>query len=289
MEKLIFTNSRGESIELKNSAPFLIQNIEGLGSPAVTPITSKAVGQDGETYHESLLEPRDIRIEAVILAKNNMELFDLRRRLNRVFNPKLGEGTLTYINDFGEWNIKAASMQAPVEGEKFSSSQRFLVNLRAHNPYWRSVREYKTEIAMWVGNLEFPVDIPEEGMEFGYRVSNLITNIYNAGDVSCGMRIEFKALASVVNPSLVDINTGKYIKVNQTLEKNDKLIITTDFANKRVELVRNNVTYNVFNYIDLSSEFLQLEVGDNRLRYDAEEGIDNLEVSIYHRPLYSGV
>lgn len=289
MEKLIFTNSRGESIELRNSAPFLIQNIEGLGSPAVTPITSKAVGQDGETYHESLLEPRDIRIEAVILAKNNIELFDLRRRLNRVFNPKMGEGTLTYINDFGEWNIKAASMQAPVEGEKFSSSQRFMLNLRAYNPYWRNIREYKTEIAMWVGDLAFPIDIPETGMEFGHRVSNLIVNIYNEGDVSCGMRIEFKALASVVNPSLIDINTSRYIKVNQTLEKNDRLIITTHYMNKKVELIRNNVTYNVFNYIDLSSDFLQLEVGDNRLRYDAEEGIDNLEVSIYHRPLYSGV
>jgi len=289
LEKLIFTNSRGESIELKNSAPFLIQTIEGLGCPQSRIVTSKAAGQDGETYHETLMEGRDIRIEIVILANSNEKLFELRRQLNRVFNPKMGEGTLTYENDYGKWNIKAASVQAPVEGEKFSTTQRMMLNLRCSNPYWRNISEIKTEIALWVGDFEFPLEILEEGIEIGHRESNLIVNVYNKGDVSCGMRIEFKALATVVNPSLFNVYTREFIKVKRTLESGDKLIITTDFANKKVELVRNGVASNVFHYIDLSSTFLQLSPGDNLLRYDAEVGIENLEVSIYHTPLYSGV
>lgn len=289
MEKLIFINSRGESIELRNSAPFLIQTIEGLGCPQSRIVTSKAAGQDGETYHETLMEGRDIRIEIVILANSNEKLFELRRQLNRVFNPKMGEGTLTYENGYGKWNIKAASVQAPVEGEKFSTTQRMMLNLRCSNPYWRNISEIKTKIALWVGDFEFPLEILEEGIEIGHRESNLIVNVYNKGDVSCGMRIEFKALATVVNPSLFNVYTREFIKVKRTLESGDKLIITTDFANKKVELVRNGVASNVFHYIDLSSTFLQLSPGDNLLRYDAEEGIENLEVSIYHTPLYSGV
>jgi len=289
MEKLTFTNSRGESIELTNSAPFLLEKVEGLGSPPTKLITSRAVGQDGETYHETKMEPRDVRAEIVILANDNNSLFKLRRSLNRIFNPKLGEGILEYENDYGKWDIKATSVQAPVEGEKFSSSQKMMINLRAPNPYWRNIKEDKTEIALWVGDFEFPLEIPIEGMEMGHRVSNLIVNIYNEGDVSSGMRIEFKALATVINPSLINIYTGKYIKINQTLIKNDRLIINTEFGNKKVELIRDNITYNVFNYIDLSSDFLQLYQGDNKLRYDAEDGIDNLECSIYSRPLYIGV
>lgn len=289
MEKLIFTNSLGESIELKNSAPFLLQKIEGLGSPQGRLITTKAAGQDGESYHDTLLEGRDMRIEVAILARTDNQLFELRRKINRIFNPKLKEGILTYINDFGKWNIKATSILAPVEGEKFCSSQKIMLNLRCSNPYWRNIYETKTEIALWVGDFEFPLEIIESGIEIGHRESSLIVNIFNEGDVNCGMRIEFKAIASVVNPSLFNVNTREFIKVKRTLEGGDKLIITTDFANKKVEMIRKGVITNVFNYIDLSSTFLQLAPGDNLFRYDAEEGIENLEVSIYHTPLYTGV
>ncbi|MFB8985000.1 phage tail family protein, partial [Clostridioides difficile] len=104
------------------------------------------------------------------------------------------------------------------------------------------------------------------------------------------MKIQFKALATVDNPSLFNVNTREYIKINRTLEAGDLLEITTEFANKRIELVKSNYErINVFNWIDLDSEFLQLEVGDNLFRYDADVGIDNLEMSIYYNPLYLGV
>lgn len=55
-------------------------------------------------------------------------------------------------------------------------------------------------------------------------------------------------------------------------------------------MLRNGgVKTNVFNYIDLDSTFLQLAPGDNLLRYDAESGIENLDVAIYYRPQYVGV
>src|SRR5665648_504005 len=59
-------------------------------------------------------------------------------------------------------------------------------------------------------------------------------------------------------------------------------------------LVRGNIVWKKddpeagYNYIDLGSTFLQLDVGDNLMRYDADTGIDNLEVSIYFTPQYLG-
>jgi hypothetical protein len=34
-------------------------------------------------------------------------------------------------------------------------------------------------------------------------------------------------------------------------------------------------------YKDIDSKWLQLEVGDNHFRYNADEGIDNLEVFVF--------
>ncbi|WP_219670879.1 phage distal tail protein, partial [Clostridioides difficile] len=114
----------------------------------------------------------------------------------------------------------------------------------------------KEEVALWVGDFEFTLEISNEGIEMGHRVSNLICNVVNNGDVECGMKIQFKALATVDNPSLFNVNTREYIKINRTLEAGDLLEITTEFANKRIELVKSNYErINVFNWIDLDSEF----------------------------------
>ena len=67
------------------------------------------------------------------------------------------------------------------------------------------------------------------------------------------------------------------------------LTVTTHFANKRVELTKQGITENAFGWLDLDSAFLQLYPGDNLLRYDADDGLDSLEVDIYYTPQYVGV
>ena len=70
---------------------------------------------------------------------------------------------------------------------------------------------------------------------------------------------------------------GEVIKVN------------TNIGSKKITKVLSGVETNILNYIDLNSVFLQLDVGDNLFRYDAEENLNNLEVSIYYNPYYLGV
>ena len=293
MEKITFINSKGHSVELGNNGPFILTKIEGTGAVDVNIQNSKSPYQDGVSYHGNTLEPRSLSIEIMIIAENIEEMMNYRRKLSNIFNPKLDEGTLIYeIGDIKR-EIKAISELAPVfpdAGDFKDTMQPGLIQLYCPNPFWEDLEEGKEEIALWISDWEFPVDIPVEGMEFGHRATTLIKNIINNGDVPCGMRIEFKALATVVNPSIFDFNTREFIKVKRNLLAGEKLIINTSFGNKRVELVKSNGTIeNVFHYIDLKSTFIQLDVGDNLIQYDAEEGIDNLEVSIYHKPLYIGV
>ncbi|QXE20003.1 phage tail family protein [Clostridium sp. 001] len=287
MQNLIFTNERGQSIKLKNSGPFLLQKFDP-DPPKTTMLTTKAPGQDGKTVQGVLLDERVLSIQVAVLGDNSQDMFVRKKQLNSAFNPKL-EGTLFYSNGSGEYIIKCR-VNSVTPKDRHEPVQQFLIQLDCFNPFWMDVQESKEEIALWVGDFHFPLIIPPDGITMGHRISNLIVNVCNKGDVECGMRIEFTALATVVNPSLFNVYTRKFIKVRRTLQAGDKLNINTSFANKRVEIVKSNGTVtNVFNWIDLQTTFLQLAVGDNLLRYDAEKGLDNLEMAVYYRPLYVGV
>lgn len=290
MQKIIFKNQRGQSITLGNTRPFILTKIENTGSPKTTILSSKAPGQDGKSYHGSLLEERILPLTGGIVGADIEDMYKKRQKLCSIFNPKV-QGKLIYINNAGEHSIDVVVEDSPSFKNQVANIQEFLIQLYCPNPYWMDIHEAKEEIALWVGDFHFPLIIPQEtGIIMGHRISNLIVNAKNRGDVECGMRIEFKALATVINPSLFNVYTQKYIKVKRTLQAGDKLIINTSFGNKRVEMVKSNGTkVNVFNYIDLASEFLQLAVGDNLLRYDAEKGLDNLEMALYYKPLYIGV
>ncbi|AWZ48460.1 phage tail family protein [Clostridiaceae bacterium 14S0207] len=289
MQKIIFKNQRGQSITLGNTRPFILTKIENTGSPKTTILSSKAPGQDGKSYHGSLLEERILPLTGGIVGTDIEDMYRKRQKLCSIFNPKV-QGKLIYINNAGEHSIDVVVEDSPSFKNQVANIQEFLIQLYCPNPYWMDLKESKEEIALWVGDFHFPLIISPDGIIMGHRISNLIVNAYNKGDVECGMRIEFKALATVVNPSLYNVYTQKYIKVKRTLQAGDKLIINTSFGNKRVEMVKSNGTkVNVFNYIDLASEFLQLAVGDNLLRYDAEKGLDNLEMALYYKPLYIGV
>lgn len=287
MQKVIFENQRGQSIQLGNASPFILTKIDGTGAPKTTILTSKAPGQDGKSYHGTLLEERILPMEGAVSGVTIEDLYSKIRILCSILSPKIS-GILTYTNDNKSYKIPYILEDLSFK-DRIENIQEFLVQLYCPNPYWLDIQECKEEIAAWIGDFEFNFEISSDGILMGHRENSVIVNILNNGDTECGMRIELTALATVVNPSLVNVNTQEYIKVKRTLTAGDRLVISTSFGDKRVELIRNGVASNVFNYIDLNSTFLQLDVGDNLFRYDAEDGANNLDVAIYYRPQYVGV
>lgn len=287
MQQLIYTNSRGQSIEFKNAGPFILTKFDG-GTTSATILTSKSPGQDGKSYHGSLLEESIKPLEGAIVGDDENDLYRKRRILCNILNPKL-KGSLTYINDNNSYKIDCVVDAIPVFKNKVGSLQEFIVQFFCLKPFWTDMYESKEQVALWVGDFSFDWEIPSTGVELAHRESSRIINLVNLGDVECGLKIELTAIASVVNPSILNVNTREFIKVKRTLSAGNKLIVNTEFGNKSVEMVQENIVTNVFNYIDLQSTFIQLEPGDNLLGYDAESGIDNLEVSISYLPKYVGV
>jgi Phage tail protein len=284
MQRIIFTNARGQSVELKSSAPFLLQSIDGLGDVDADTQTQKSPFQDGSTYIDSVLQERSISLEIVILADKST-LLEKRQYLASVFNPKLGKGVLRYENGETIREIEAVPDGVPTfpsgQDNRGPTFQKAIVNLLCPNPYWKSMEI--TEEPTFEPLFQFPFEgVFEMGMQRDQRI------IVNDGDAPAPLIIEFYGPA--VNPKITNKTTGEFIKVNQTLQEGEVMRIDTTPGNKSVYFVQPDGTErNVFNWIDLDSTFFQLVVGENEIEYSADSDIQGAIVNISYRKLYNAV
>lgn len=281
-----FENIKNNTVEFSLTPPYILRRLTA--ETNVNLYDSKGLGQDGSTYLGNTLDNKEIVIEGSLhtldRSEHNLEL--LREKIITIFNPKLGQGNLYFRGR----KIKCIIKQLPVFND---DNLEFMIPLVCHEPYWTSEDMKIKEVAQWSGNFHFPLVIPQdEGIMMGYREPSLIVHIENEGQVSTGMIIEFTANGIVKNPSLFNINTRNSIKINKTMERGEKIIVNTNFGSKSVKSILGNVTKDCLNYIDIlggGDTFLQLDVGDNLFRYDAEENLDNLEVKIKYYNRYLGV
>lgn len=293
-ERLIYTNENGESLELGVSGTYyhcnISKDVTGLSDVKNTIYSSNSMGQHGDTYIGQRIEPREIEATGCIKTRDKAQAYSLRRKALKILNPEL-QGTLTYI--FGDFRrVIDCRIDASPEFYRKNVFVQFDITFNCLNPFWREEAETKEDIASWVAAWEFPCEIDaedEESMIFGYREESVIVDCYNEGDVSTGMRIKFTALGTVTNPVLLNVDTQEFIQINTTMQTGDVIVITTEYGNKKATLTRNGVTSDYFRYIDVDSTFMQLEIGDNIFRYDAEGGVNSLEVSIFYNAKYLGV
>jgi len=282
--ELTYINTSGEQLVLRQRKPFFLSKIDGMGWAQQTINTFKAPGQDGAFYISSALDMRNITIEGTILAKTIDEAYTYRRQFLRVFTPKQ-RGIVVYRNRRITCVVEEAGFIVSV-GER---SPNFFISLLCPSPFFETLEEVRDELALWIPLFYFELEIPPVGIEFGLRQPSQIITVDNIGDVSCGCMITFKALGSVTNPELLNLDSGEYVKINTTMDAGDELRVYTHFAGKRVIKITGGVETNVFSLLDIGSTFLQLAAGRNTLRYDAETNVDLLEVSLYHRPQFTGI
>lgn len=295
-EKLTYTNARGESIVFSRASKYHtnFKDVEGLSDVLSTVYTASSVGQDGETLVDTRIESRVIQISGHLRATDKLEKQELRRRLNRALNPHQA-ATLTYELGKGKRVIKCIPRSAPTYVPRRGSVfEEFVVQLICLNPFWQEATQTRTDVAAWVGLMEFPVEsggleIIEGEWQIGERTKSVVANIVNLGDVDAGMKISFTASGTVVNPMLVDMESGEFIRINTTMEAGDEIVVKTGYGEKEVLLIREGAEENIFRLLDIDSTYLQIKPGDNLYKYDADEGVDALGVVIWHSNLYTGV
>ena len=271
-------------LDMVSTPDYILKSVDW-GSVKGTHHSYKYVNQVGESIANTSLGTRDIVIEGWIVAQSEIHMTTLKRKLNAFVNPQ-EEINLSYsdymINFVPNETVKY-SIGSEENNEFFC---KFQIDGTAPNPLFLDKSESNSTFVTTEPAFHFPLilseSLPEGGVVFGKRTESLIANLTNKGSVSVGMKIVFKANGTLVNPSLININTQEEFIINKTLVSGEEVVINTNIGEKSIRGKIGNADYtNYFMYKNIDSPWLQLDVGDNLFRYNAEEGIDNLDVFVY--------
>ena len=272
------------------STPDFILNSVDWGVVESTHHSFKYVNQIGVYVTGTSLETRSVTIQGWIIAENESLMTIRKTTLNRFFNPQQAVD-LFYKNYVLRFLPNTSIRYSVTVAENNEVVCKFKVEGYCPDPLFAEQTESKITAASTQAMFHFPLVISREpnppgGIVFGLREPSFIVTVTNKGAADVGMKIVFKASGTLTNPSLINVNTQKFFKVNKTMVAGEEIIIDTIIGEKKIEGHLNGITSNYFKYRDLDSTWLQLRVGDNLFRYDADQNVGNLEVYIYYNNKY---
>ena len=289
MQKLTLTNSSGAMMSLGCAKPYLLQNLVGISDAPVELLSTRGYQQDGQTPAGQYLQARLVTFAVAVMGASLAEVFGYRRELIRFLNPK-ELFSCAYQNDYTsvrfDCRVEGAPEFQPTQGNGGLLYQLCAISLVADDPYLLDPEETTVRMAIAEPLFRFPlVFSPDILFSLLLNPDLIITNL---GDVPAPVRI--RIYGNTENPTITNITTGEFIKVNQTILSGEILEITTGYGQKRVEIIAEDGSRtNAFNYIDLESTFWQLAVGPNRIEYTADNGVASAPIYLYYSCRYVGV
>lgn len=279
-----------------------ITEISGLESSDLDLVLTETALSDGSYVESRKVKKRPISIKACY--RNNKDNAFKRASVIRFFNPK-SPGML-YVALMGV----VRRIPYEIEGWKFvrqkNLDQRIHITLDliCPDPYFSILSDYGRNMAGKTAMFAFPwMSLPKKadnlksypekarglllgGSVMGYRTLREYVNLFNDGDCETGIKVVFTAKKGPVkNPKIEHGSTGEYMRVITDMAKGDQLVIDTS---KRHQVIEQNGR-NVYQKVDRFSTPFQLNVGDNLLKYAADEGQANLDVNLYFTARYVGV
>lgn len=286
MRKLIYTNERGGSIEFSSDQQLYITSIDGLSQNQISLSESNVANQIGSSVTGNKIEAKDISISGIF--KYDPEK---RKRILAVILPGV-KATLRYMDDIEDLDvyIEGYPSETPtIDWDRLWDNFDF--TFHAPFPYWKQSGGSYLDFVSYEALFKFPYTFSStEQWKISEKIVNQLNTIVNEGSVSIGFIVHFKAKDTVVGPELLKVTTQEVIKLSSlTMEVGDELIVSTMTNDCYCRLVREGEEQNVFYNMDFESTFFQLDIGENYIRFDADSGVENLEVSIDYAITYAGV
>ncbi|MFV0550369.1 MAG: phage distal tail protein [Anaerorhabdus sp.] len=270
-----------------------VVTVEGFEAPDYVIHTSSIATSDGSIVTGKKVDERVIQIVFAIDDINNTEIY--RKQLQKFFNPKYT------IKLKMNWCYNQAQIECEVEEFNWTTIESMWnylegnITLKCPFPYWSDLDNFGKNIAAITPMFTFPLTFINfiEGKDkilkqqiMGYNSLSKEVLLNNKGDVPTGVEVHFIAKrGDVKNPKITLLSTGEFIEVIQDMKQGDVIVINTNVGHKGI--TKNGV--NIFKEKNKLSSFFQLEIGDNKISYDAVENYTNLDVRVYYTPKYLGV
>lgn len=279
------SNSEEIHMDMVTAPGYILKSVDW-GTIKGTHNTYKYLNQIGVSVNNTSLGTRDIAIEGWIVAQHERDMTKKKATLNAFINPQEPLDLLydDYKIQFNPDNTVKYSINYAENNDVVC---KFQIVGTAHDPMFVDSVENLLNFATTTAGFHFPLvispQLPEGGVVFGSRTDSLIATVINKGSVPTGMRIVFKAKGSVSNPKLINVETQEQLLISKDLVAEEEIEINTIVGSKRVRgrIGETSNFTNYFVYKTLDSTWIQLAVGKNLFRYDADNGLDNLEVFVY--------
>lgn len=280
-EQIVFTfQSNGKSLSI-DEPEYDILNYEGLEATDYELEEQTNINGIGATKKRMKLLPRPISLEFDYIGREENKS-RIRQELISFFSPfRGGELTVNYLGV--ERKIKYEVTGFFVNSKLLTEPLSCLLELSCMDPMFNDILQSSEQISTWVGGWKWKFKLPFRMKQRGEPRKNII----NEGHVETSVEIEFHGPA--VNPQIFNLTTGEFIRIERELTSDDILYINTAFGEKKVEIIRDGSREDAFDYLDLDSQFFSLQVGDNVIEYQSENGLAPQSVQIYYYNRYIGV
>lgn len=262
-----YVNENGESITFTYNAGFLINKPVGIDTLQVSLSQATGIDQVGATIQSANVQPRPVTVSGILVGeflKNNKE------KLLSVVRPDLT--AKLYADDY-YLNVRPTSTPTIDPTAKFA---KFQFSVLAAYPYWQKGENAKVELSSIEYGFKFPWNISRE-YYFGNIVEAQFFNIVNRGQIPVPFTATFFARGDCVNPKITNVNTGKFMAINKTLVAGERVVV--EITHERT-YVTSSADGDIRGALSLKSTLNKLEVGDNVLKPEADEGKSQLEVSL---------
>ena len=154
------------------------------------------------------------------------------------------------------------------------------------SPYLNSVDDFGKDIADLVPYFAFPwISRMDVGTACGIFNFTRTVTLKNDGDNITYPLIYVRFKNSVTNP-IVSINEG-FIKIIGEFNEDDNIVI--DYTVNPPRITNNEV--NILGICDRASKFddMYIMIGENTISYNADNGSEEMSVSVYYNRLYTTI
>lgn len=282
------TTDRGESIKLEMTRPeksgFIISNVDGLGPVKSNINTTKTATAHGSLYNSSNLDHRNIVMTFIFCETKTETIEDIRHKSYEYFpiNEK--------IEMLIETDTRIVKTEGYIETNEpliYSSQCGCTVSILCPDPFFYSTKVTKTTFSGVEPAFEFPFD--EADFVLSTINNKTVENILYEGDFNAPMVMTIHAASDASNVAIYNINTREQMSINTEILTGDTIIINTKQGYRSVVLIRDGITFNIFNCVNRDADWFMLSRGINTFAFKAETGEESLQFSIENSIVYTGV
>lgn len=256
----IFKASNGLTFSFGYAAGVL-WSITPLGDLPVDLETSQGYQQVGATVESRSISGVTRTVTGRILRNQDY----CKRQLRDVFAPYV-TGRLTIAGAY--WCD--AEVQRTPDISVSGLWPTFSFQLYCPDPYWHSVKELTVSTLSVTPTFRLPVCYTSH--QYGIREQASYIRILNSGLDTRSWKLSLTARGEVVNPGVINPETGEYLRFITTLQDGDELQVYRENGELRVERVIDGKGYDVLSLLDGSSTLWTVYHGAQAWQRTADSG-----------------